>query len=801
MTPQNSLTRRDFVKISVAGAGALALQGCLHRGSALRPALPGTARPALHSAVADCVAHHDVPGAVALVQSGGRVVFHEAFGSACIIPAADGKPELTIPMTPAHRFDLASLTKVVATTTSIMILRDQGRLDLDDPLSKHLPALATPDKKNITLRHCLTHTSGLPPFKLYYKTLKGREAYLKAIAAEPLQYRTGTRWVYSDLGFILLGLTVEAASGKPLNEFAHERIFGRLGMTHTAYLPLPLEAPLAPDATLAREFAATERCPWRKRVMIGQVHDENAYAIGGVSGHAGLFSSAPDLARFCQMLLNKGELDGVQILSPESVALFCRAQVPAVSDNQCIGWRLRTSSSSTLGFLGPRSFGHTGFTGTTLWLDPDGRTAAVLLTNAVHPDRAKSHAAPVRRAFHGAVVEQCKLAPASPPVKSGLDVLEAEGFARLRGRRVAVVTNQTAVSAAGVHLLDLLAKQPEIRVAAIFSPEHGFAGAEAAGKRVGDTTYKNIPVYSLYGKRRKPTAEMAKEFDVVLYDIQDVGARFYTFIWTLFTIEQFCAESGKPLIVLDRPNPLGGLRVEGPVLDEAFASGVGMKAIPTRYGLTPGELATLYNRQGWLGEGRRAQLEIVKMQGWRRDLRFHQTGLPWVAPSPNIPTWESAAVYPGTCIFEGTRWSEGRGTFTPFEMVGGPGLDSRRLARDLNALRLPGCRFLPAPFTPRSLPAAPEAKHHGEPCGGVFIRVDDLEAFRPVETGLAVLIAMRAQAPAQHKWIASSFDRLLGTGAVRKQIEAGLPLPQIVASWQKGLSAFDALRKDAMLYA
>lgn len=792
----SAFTRRDFVKISLAGAGVLALEACHYPG-----VLQRGGRSALHDAVAGGIAHHDVPGAVALVQSGGRTVFHEAFGNACQAPLEVGQAALTVPMTPGHHFDLASLSKVVSTTTSILILRDQGRLDFDDPLCKHLPALATPDKKNITLRHCLTHTSGLPPFKNYYKTRKGREAYLKAIAAEPLQYRTGTKWVYSDLGFILLGLVVEAAAGKPLNEFAQEHIFGPLKMTHTGYLPVALDGPLPPAGKLAREFAATERCPWRMRLIIGQVHDENAFAIGGVSGHAGLFSTAPDLGRFCQMLLNKGELEGVQILSPEAVALMCRAQVPAVSNNQCIGWRLRTSASSTLGFLGPRSFGHTGFTGTTLWLDPDGGTAAVLLTNAVHPDRAKSHAAPVRLAFHRAVAEQCQLNPAQPGVKSGLDVLEAEGFARLRGKRVAVVTNQTAVNAGGVHLLDLLTKQPEIKVTAIFSPEHGFGGAEAAGKRVGDSKWGQIPIYSLYGQRRKPTEAMAKEFDVVLYDIQDVGARFYTYIWTLFNIEQFCAESGKTLMVLDRPNPLGGVKVEGPVLNEAFASGVGMKAIPTRYGLTSGELATLYDRQGWLGEGKRAQLEVVKMQGWRRELRFNQTGLPWIAPSPNIPTWESAAVYPGTCIFEGTRWSEGRGTAVPFEMVGGPGLDSRRLARDLNALGLPGCRFLPAPFTPRALPGAPDNKHQGERCGGVFIRVTDREAFQSVKTGLAVLIAMRAQAPAGHKWIGSHFDRLLGTGEVRKQIDAGVPLAKIVKAWDGDLKKFDAVRREVMLYA
>lgn len=797
-----TLPRRDFVKLALAGAFALAQEGCVLRrhGRPAEELTEGKAlldlRTALHRAIAQCVERGDVPGAVALVQVGGVTLFHEAFGNACNVDGCQ------TPMRPDHVFDLASLTKVVATTSSILALRDAGRLNLDDKLSAHLPQLADSNKKDLTIRQCLTHTAGLPPFRLYYKTLHGREDYLRAIAAEPFQYRTGTRWVYSDLGFILLGLVAESASGMPLNEFAQQRIFTPLGMKRTAYRPISTEADAHPGdlKTLTAEFAATERCPWRGRVMAGQVHDENAYAIGGVSGHAGLFSTATDLARFCQMLLNKGELDAAQVLSAESVSMIDRPQIPSVNPIQGLGWRLRSSLESTIGFLGsPRAFGHTGFTGTSLWIDPDHQAAVVLLTNAVHPDRAKSHAAPVRLAVHGTVVEKLHQAPER--VQTGLDALEAEGFARLRGKRVAVVTNQTTINREGKALLDLLAKQPEVRVTAIFSPEHGFLGEAAAGAKVGDSKHGGIPVFSLYGARRKPTAEMAGLFDVVLFDIQDVGARFYTYIWTLFSVQEFCAEAGKPLIVLDRPNPLGGVHVEGPVLEAPFATFVGLKPIPTRYGLTSGELATLFNQQGWLGGGRPAPLEVVAMQGWRREMRFHQTGLPWVAPSPNMPTWDTAAVYPGTCIFEGTRWSEGRGTAVPFEMIGGPGIDPARLARELNALGLKGCRFLPADFTPRATPAAPDCKHRDKRCGGVFIRVDDHESFRPVKAGLAVLMALRAQAPSEHKWIPTHFDRLLGTGSVRKQVEAGAALEKIAGAWEKGVEAFEPIRKKAMLYA
>lgn len=797
----NTLPRRDFIKLALAGGCALAAQGCARRGTvspfySFAPEPRHDLRLALRGALRDAVARHDIPGAVGLVQVGGVTIFHEACGNAILQP---GQP---VAMHPDHHFDLASLTKVVATTTAIMTLLDQQRLTLDDPLAVHLPALAASDKKNLTLRQCLTHTAGLPPFRPYYKTLQGKDAYLKAIAAEPLAHPPGTVWDYSDLGFILLGFVVESAAGAPLADYTHRRIFSPLGMKQTTYLPRGGQGLPADPHRLAATFAATENCPWRKRVMIGEVHDENAYALGGVSGHAGLFSTAQDLARFGRMLLGKGEGSGAAILSPESVSLLDRPQVPAVNPLQCVGWRWRSSLESTIGFLGsPRAFGHTGFTGTSLWLDPDNQTVAVLLTNAVHPDRARARSAPLRLGFHRAIVGGLRQAPAVPAVRSGLDVLESENFARLRGLRVAVVVNQTAVNAKGTHLLDLLAKQPDIKVTAIFSPEHGFMGEAPAGGKVGDSARGAIPVYSLYGQRRAPAPEMAGLFDVLLYDIQDAGARFYTYIWTLFAVQQFCAQQKKPLIVLDRPDPLGGMHLEGPLLEEAQSSFVGLKPIPTRYGLTCGELARLFNQQGWLGEGLRAELDVVRLENWRRGMRPHQAAMPWVAPSPNMPVWDTIAVYPGTCIFEGTGWSEGRGTATPFEMVGGPGVDAMKLAGALNAQHLPGCRLLPAEFTPRPSPANPAPKHQGLRCGGVFIRVDDHEAFRPVATGLAVLMALRAQAPARHTWIASHFDRLLGTDRVRKQIEAGASLKHITAPWEWDLAAFDALRRPALLYA
>ncbi|MCX7047754.1 MAG: DUF1343 domain-containing protein [Candidatus Sumerlaeota bacterium] len=792
------MRRRNFIKLSLAGAFALAYQGC-----ARFPLAPGRSpiqaslREALQATLRGCVERHEIPGAVALVQSHGKQLFHEAFGVACLREESPTKK--VVAMRAGTRFDLASLTKMVATTTAILTLRDRGLLDLDDTVGKFLKPIADSNKKEITLRQCLTHCSGLAPFRLYYKELCGREAYLKAITADPFQYQTGAKWVYSDLGFILLGLVVEAVAGEPLDDYARKHIFEPLGMKHTGYVRMGADGKRDPTSLPAEAtyYAATERCPWRKRLIIGEVHDENAWALGGVAGHAGLFSTAEDLSKFCEMLLGQGEARGARVLAPDSVALLCRPQILGLNPLQCIGWRLRASLESPIGFLGgARAFGHTGFTGTNIWIDPDNQVFSILLTNAVHPERARMQPANARRGVARQIVETLKQAPEK--VMTGLDVLEAEGFARLRGKRVAVVTNQSGVNAKGAHGIDLMTKAG-VKVTAIFTPEHGF-GVAPAGAKVGDSKRGDIPIYSLYGPRRAPEEKMAGLFDVLVYDIQDIGARFYTYIWTLFSAQAFCAKAGRPLMVLDRPNPLGGAKTEGPVLEPAFSSSVGLKPLPTRYGLTCGELATLFNQQGWLEGGGMAALEVVKMQGWRREMRWRQIDLPWIPPSPNIPTWDSVAVYPGTCIFEGTSWSEGRGTDVPFQMVGGPGIDEKRLAKELNKMDLPGCRFLPMVFTPRPNAGAPKPKLEGKACGGVFVRVDDCDAFDSVKTGLAVLMTMRAQAPDSFKWSASHFDRLMGTDTVRKQIEAGASLKEITKPWAKGLEDFEKLRRTALIY-
>jgi len=382
-------------------------------------------------------------------------------------------------------------------------------------------------------------------------------------------------------------------------------------------------------------------------------------------------------------------------------------------------------------------------------------------------------------------------------VKTGLDVLLAEKLHLLRGRRVGLVTNPTGVTSDLQSTVDVLHRAAGVHLAALFGPEHGFSASAPDGVAVASERDRRtgLPVHSLYGPTKKPTPEMLAGLDVLVFDLQDCGARFYTYTWTLLYCLEAAAENGLPLLVLDRPNPIGGEAVEGPVLDRRFASFVGDWPIPIRHGMTLGELATLFNRS--IG----ADLTVVRMQGWRRAMWFDETGLPWVLPSPNLPTLEAATVYPGTCLVEGTNLSEGRGTGRPFEFVGAPWIDGDDWALALNALRLPGVRFRPVTFAPTT------SKHNGSTCGGVQVHVLDRQVFRPVETGVHLLATIKRLYPDDFRWLPTSWegrpphiDLLAGTDRLRQALDAGVPVPDIVAEWQPGLAAFLPEREAALLY-
>ena len=389
----------------------------------------------------------------------------------------------------------------------------------------------------------------------------------------------------------------------------------------------------------------------------------------------------------------------------------------------------------------------------------------------------------------------------NPPVQSGLDVLLHHRLRLLRGQRFGVLAHQASVSARLEHAAALLSGVRGARLAALFAPEHGVWGAPQDLILVGHERdpLSGLRVTSLYGERREPTAAMLRGLDTLVIDLQDVGARYYTYQWTMALAMRACARAGVRVLVLDRPNPLGGELVEGNVPDPRFSSFVGLYPLPARPGLTIGEIARYLNARHVLG----TDLEVVAMRGWRRRMLWEDTGLPWVPPSPNMPTPDTARVYPGGCLIEGTNLSEGRGTTRPFEWVGAPWLEAHAYAAGLAAERLPGVVFRPARFQPTF------QKHAGRLCGGVQIHVTDRARFKPFLTGLAVIAVARRQARGAFRWRTPPYefelrklpiDILLGTDAIRRAVTQGASLRAIERSWQHGLAAWMRRRAACLMY-
>ena len=742
----------------------------------------------LDTLVEDAIRDGRLPGAVVVVGHAGEIVYERAFGAR----AVDGPPEA---MTPDTIFDLASLTKVVATTTSVMILVEEGRLRLRDRVATYLPEFSSHGKDRITIEHLLTHVSGLRPDLPLEEVFEGADTAIARAADEVPEAGPGERFVYSDINFFVLGEIVRRVTGQTLDQFARDRIFRPLGMRDTGFNPpallRPRIAPTEPCAPLAWP------CGGDGAVMLrGRVHDPTARRMGGVAGHAGLFSTAGDLARFCRMLLGAGTLDDVRILAPLTVARMTRVSTPPqMADRRGLGWDLDSRFSSNRGDLFSfGSYGHTGFTGTSLWLDPASDTFVVFLSSRLHPSGAGDVTALRGRVATvvasavsgdsagdaGALVET--------PVWTGLDVLREAGFEPLVGARVGLVTNQTGRARDGATTIDLLAAAPGVELVALFSPEHGIRGVMDGPVSSSRDTRTGLPIHSLYGDTRRPTAEMLQGLDTLVVDLQDVGARFYTYATTMAYLLEAAAARGLRVMVLDRPNPIGGVDVEGPILDESSTGFTGYFPSPVRHGLTLGELARLFNTERGIG----AELEVVAMRGWQRETWFDQTGLRWVDPSPNMRNLHQALLYPGIGAIEGSNLSVGRGTDTPFEQIGAPWIDGPELARELNTRRLPGVRVYPLRFSPSS------SRFAGELCEGVFFIVTDRDAVRPVRLGLEVAAAL-------YRLYGDQFDldavaRLLGSRDTLARIRAGDPPWEIAAGWAEGEAAWRRLRVPYLLY-
>lgn len=709
---------------------------------------------AIDEAAEAAIAAGKLPGCVVVVGRRDEVLFRRAYGAKALLPERQAMTVDTV-------FDVASLTKAVATTSSLMRLVERGTVDLDKPASTWIPAIARLPR--FTVRHLLLHTSGLPATTTLSEYGPDRQRLLEHIGRLTKVAQPGEQFVYSDVGFVLLEEIVRRASGEDLATFASREVFAPLGMRETTFLPGPdLRARAAP--TEQREG----------RWMVGEVHDPRAYALGGVAGHAGLFSTADDMARFAQALL-----DETKLASRETRATFF-SRYPTPKGGRALGWDVDSTFASHKSTLfSPRAFGHGGFTGTAMWVDPERDLFVVFLSNRVHPDG--------KGAVHPLVAEIGTRAVRASDVRPGIDVLADEGFASLRGAKVALLTNTSARSVSGARTLDVFRSARDVSLVRIFSPEHGLA-AEREGK-IGDASWEGVPVTSLYGAQTSPPAESFAGVDTLVVDLQDAGVRFYTYASTMKLAMKAAASANVRVVVLDRPNPLGGLRVEGPLLEASLArSFVNHHRLPIRHGMTLGELAKLFAADDHL----EVSLDVVRAKNWRRKDEWDRTGLPWVSPSPNLRSITATRLYPAVGLLEATNVSVGRGTDAPFEIFGAPWLDHDALVEKLKAAALPGVAFEKTTFTPRT------AVFAGKPCRGIRVRITDRSAYEAVHTGVAIALALREVAGSA--WTSEGLEGMIGDRTTTDAIRAGKSIAEIEGGWRADLDAFEARRKSALLY-
>lgn len=727
--------------------------------------------------VAEGLAEKRMPGCVVCVGRHGQIAWLKAYGSRQVAPEV-------VPMTTDTVFDMASITKPVATATSMMLLIERGQARLADKVVNWIPEFAPNGKDEITIRDLLIHHSGLLADNALADYLQGPEIALQKICELKLQNPVGSKFVYSDVNYIVLGELIRRISGRNVHEFTQQELFGPLGMTETGYLP---------RAELKARSAPTEQRDgeW----MRGDVHDPRAWALGGVAGHAGLFSTAEDLAVYAQMMLNGGRYGDAQVLAPRTIAAMTRGERVS-SGIRGLGWDKLTGYSSNRGDLLSRSaFGHGGFTGTVLWIDPELDLFFIFLSNRVHPDGkglVNPLAGRIATVIASAVVPENAAPRAAAPqgdVLTGLDVLARDHFRQLQGQKIGLITNHTGRTRDGVSAVQLLHDAEQVQLVALFSPEHGFKG-ELDVSRIGDSqdAATGLRIHSLYGETRRPTAEMLADVDTIVFDIQDIGARFYTYVSTMGEAMKAAAEHKKRFVVLDRPNPINGVDIAGPMLDRGKESFVGFHSLPVRHGMTIGELAQMFRNELKLD----LDLEVVRCEGWRRSDYWDATGLTWINPSPNMRSLTEALLYPGIGMLETTNVSVGRGTDTPFEVVGAPWMDGPRLAAELQGRGIPGVAFIPIEFTPDS------SKFANELCRGINIEITDRAAFEPIRTGIEIAAALRKLH--REQWETKGYLRLMGNEATQTAVVEGRSTGEILDQTHRGLNEFQRRRVQFLLY-
>ncbi len=736
-----------------------------------------------------------------MVWHDGQVVYRKAFGNRSLEPRREAMTVDTV-------FDIASLTKVVATTVAVMQLVEKGDIRVNEPVAKYLPEFAQNGKEDVTIRQLLTHFSGLPEDLDLTQPWQGRDTALQMAYAEKPMDPPGSRFLYSDVNFIVLGALVEKVSGMPLDQYCRQHIFTPLGMAQTRFLP--------PPSWLMR--IAPTQFDEQNHMLRGIVHDPTARRMGGVAGHAGVFSTVDDLSKFAQFLLTGGP-----VLSPLMIEKTTTPQQPPIATVlRGFGWDIDSPFSSNRGDLLPvGSFGHTGFTGTSMWIDPTTRTFIILLTNAVHP-RGKGSAVALRSKIATAVAAELalsvtekdelrwksltgynepqtaarRMAVRNGSVRTGIDVLEGHGFEQLRAaqgkKRIGLLTNQTGVDSLGRRTIDVLAQVPGVSLDAIFSPEHGVTGTlDTTDMANSKDAATGVPVYAVYGPTdaaRRPAAETLKNLDAVVVDIQDAGVRFYTYETTVGYFLEAAAKAGIEVIVLDRPNPITGSFVQGPVADPGHESFTNYFMLPVRHGMTMGELAKLFNSE----RGINASLTVIPMEGWMRGDWYDSTGLAWVSPSPNLRSLTEATLYPGVALVEGTNVSVGRGTETPFELLGAPWIKARELSQYLNARNISGVRFVPVSFTPSA------SNYSGQKCEGVNILLTDRNGFDAPELGIELASALRKLYPEQYDM--ERMMELVVNQPVYDAIGAGEDPRHVAADWQERLEKFQQMRQKYLIY-
>ncbi len=845
---------------------------------------------ALSDAIDAAIAQKKLPGAVVVVGHDGKVVFEQAYGVRKLAgePGVDGKPSAAEPMTLDTIFDMASMTKVLVTTTAIMQLYEQHKLGLDDRAVKYLPEFGVNGKEHVTIRELLTHYSGLPP-DVDLKDPWGlagpdkAEGLRRAMDAK-LATTPGVHFEYSDINFMVLGALVEKLSGETLDDYAQKQIFAPLGMKQTTFVsaycscgspkpppfgssawskylhpgevvhedctlqycgPLLLTAGVAP--TQHDDQGTAETNPDFDHLLRGTVHDPTTRRMGGVAGQAGVFSTAHDISLFAQALLDKlVHNTGPFPLEQATLRLMATPQQPATAEGSAtvfrqdgttttgvaqrgLGWDINSAYSRPRGNVFPTidaanapgavgmipSFGHTGFTGTSLWIDPASDSYVILLANSVHP-RGNPSISPLRGEVATAAAKALQA-----DVLTGADVLKRTRFKALtdlaakRGGklRVGLLTNQTGLDSAGRRTIDVLrGAGGGIELVRLFSPEHGLFGAKDT-TAIGQETdaASGLKVVSLYGAKdadKRPKPEDLKDLDAVVIDLQDAGVRFYTYetVVDYFLEASACeAASGHDLmiVVLDRPPLLGGVAVEGPVSDTA-ASYINSMPLALRHGMTLGELARYMAAEHPGACGGRAKLTVVPMQGWRRDEFFDQTGVRWVNPSPNLRNVEAAVLYPALGMLDYTNVSVGRGSEAPFEVFGAGAdaatktawFDGGAVAAYLTARQIPGVRFTATRFAVAE--DGTRYPYHGQTVEGVRLTVTDRVALDSPELGMEILSALHRLYPAQFQ-----LDKAAGLVAnteTMEQLERGDDPRAIAASWAKSLDEFKARRAKYLLY-